>query len=108
MPASQPVDYIALCRALVEDESLHPDDTQEFRSLAELLETLREAVKGCGKTLCEADAPTGPEVLYPLGAPTEFPYPCGDDGILCNDCMTKYDHAITALTSTGQGGTENV
>jgi hypothetical protein len=92
MPTSQPVDYVALCHALVEDESLHPDDTQEFRSLAELLGTLREVVNGCGTP-------------YPRpSVPTLLTMPCSPDN-LCYACLGKLFPAITALTYTDQGGT---
>lgn len=92
IPAIQPVDYVALCHALVEDESLHPDDTKEFRSLAELLGALREAVKGCGKHFWPDD-PIGECDL------------CGEGGSLCDLCEASRDLVITDLIHTDQGGT---
>lgn len=86
MPTSQPVDYVATINCLIFDQPyIANEDLEMLRSLAIQLTALREAVKGCGRS------------VY---APWTGWGPCGRYTIYCNECESKIKQIITALTHT--------
>lgn len=61
---------------------------KRIQGYATALDALREAVKGCGRTLPDAWAGV---------------YPCGWEMELCGVCEIKRDAAISSLQIPGQG-----
>lgn len=86
MPASQPVDYVAMLDMVADYWSPESRVGANLRSLAAQITALREAVKGCG------------DALHPY-------LNCGDVNPsgqvrFCKTCAPKYTGIVRQLTHT--------
>lgn len=89
MPASQPVDYVRWLHADVVIGMRWKKDRDLAKSLATQLTELREAQRGCGKSIL-GDAISSEDDIC-------------EYGWLCASCHSRFIDAITTLTHTTQG-----